>query len=164
MKWEPQRADQKADQSANLGEPGRPAAAGSYPMPSLGTAVGRGLRNRCPVCGEGRVFRGYLTLVEHCGHCRAPLGRLRADDAPPYFTILLVGHLLVPGVLSVERSYQPPMWLHMVVWLPLFTILCMVLLRPVKGAVVGWMVTLGFGKEEDQAAEPVRPPAPQPKA
>jgi uncharacterized protein (DUF983 family) len=112
--------------------------------PGLWLAVRRGLQNRCPCCGEGRVFDGYLTLVKHCAACGAPLGRLRADDAPPYFTILLVGHLLVPGVLWVEFHYRPPMWLHMAVWLPLFTILCMLLLRPIKGGVVGWMCRLGF--------------------
>ena len=136
-------------------EPNHTAPANLHPMPTLATAVGRGLRNRCPACGEGRVFRGYLTLVEECSHCHAPLGRLRADDAPPYFTILLVGHLLVPGVLWVEKAYEPPMGLHMAVWLPLFTLLCMVVLRPVKGAVVGWMMTLGFGTAEDQP--PARP-------
>jgi uncharacterized protein (DUF983 family) len=147
MNWEPGSAAPAPDPAPT-----------TYPMPSLGTAVGRGLRNRCPVCGVGRVFNGYLTLVERCSHCHAPLGRLRADDAPPYFTILLVGHLLVPGVLWVEKTYQPPMWLHMVLWLPLFTLFCMALLRPVKGAVVGWMTTLGFGAEEDQGpATPAEP-------
>lgn len=154
MKWEPK--GETAERPLNGTAAGSP-----YPMPSLGTAVGRGLRNRCPICGKGRVFNGYLTLVEHCSHCHAPLARLRADDAPPYFTILLVGHLLVPGVLSVEKAYEPPMWLHMVVWLPLFTILCMVLLRPVKGGVVGWMVTLGFGNDEDRTAEPAATPSGQ---
>ena len=88
--------------------------------------------------------------MRECSHCHAPLGRLRADDAPPYFTIFLVGHVLVPLVLWVEKAYEPPMWLHMVVWLPLFTIICTVLLRPIKGAVVGWMSTLGFVSQEPE--------------
>ena len=67
--------------------------------------------------------------------------------APPYFTIFLVGHVLVPPVFWIEKAYEPPMWLHMVVWLPLFTILCMLLLRPIKGGVVGWMSTLGIDQE-----------------
>jgi uncharacterized protein (DUF983 family) len=112
--------------------------------PGLWLAVRRGMLNRCPCCGEGKVFDGYLTLVPQCSGCGAPLARLRADDAPPYFTILLTGHLLVPLVLMVEHRWMPPMWLHMAVWLPLFTLLCMALLRPVKGAVVGWMCQLGF--------------------
>jgi len=112
--------------------------------PGFWPAIKRGLLNRCPFCGEGRIFDGYLKVVPECSHCHAPLGKLRADDAPPYFTIFVVGHLLVPLVLMVEHRWMPPMWLHMVVWLPLFTLLCMALLRPIKGATVGWMSRLGF--------------------
>ncbi|MDB5381264.1 MAG: hypothetical protein JWO26_896 [Rhodospirillales bacterium] len=121
-----------------------PVAATQRELPSFPTMIGRGLRNRCPYCGEGRVFSGYLKVVPACSVCAAPLGRLHAEDAPPYFTILLVGHLVVPGVFMVERAYQPPIWLQMVVWLPLFTVLCMLVLRPIKGAVVGWMFRLGM--------------------
>lgn len=127
-----------------------PAAAPDSPArPALGVAVGRGLRNRCPVCGEGRVFAGYLRVADACGVCGAPLGRLRADDAPPYITIFLVGHLLLPGVLWVEYTYMPPMWLHMVVWLPLFTVLCTLALRPIKGGTVGWMASMGMLHERE---------------
>ena len=128
-----------------------PDAAGQA-TPPLWLAVRRGLANRCPFCGEGKVFAGYLTVVPECSHCHAPLGLLRADDAPPYFTIFLAGHILVPIVLWVEKAYEPPMWLHMVVWLPLFAIICTLLLRPIKGAVVGWMSTLGFVAQEQEAA------------
>ncbi len=133
MPWEPDRA---AEQPL-------PAA-----QPSFLTAVGRGIANRCPVCGEGKVFRGFLKVVPECAVCGAPLGSLRADDAPPYVVIFLVGHLLVPIVFWVERNYEPPMWLHMAIWLPLFAILCTLLLRPVKGAVVGYMTRMGFLEEE----------------
>ena len=134
MKWEPDRATQPV----------------LYTPPSFFTALGRGVRNRCPMCGEGPVFKGFLRVVPGCAACGAPLGCLRADDAPPYVVIFLVGHLLVPVVFWVERHYEPPMWLHMVIWLPLFAVLCTVLLRPAKGAVVGYMVRMGF---LDQAAE-----------
>lgn len=114
------------------------------PPPSLGAVATRGARNRCPNCGKGRVFAGYLKVVPECSVCHAPLGELQADDAPPYFTIFLIGHLLVPIVFLVERSYQPPMWLHMAVWLPLFTMLSMAALRPIKGATVGWLFRLNY--------------------
>ena len=123
-------------------------AASPHPTPPLWTALARGARNRCPVCGEGRVFDGFLKVVPRCAVCAAPLGALRADDAPPYFTIFLVGHLLLPGVLWVEKTWMPPMWLHMVVWLPLFALVCTLLLRPIKGAVLGWMLRLGFTGDE----------------
>jgi uncharacterized protein (DUF983 family) len=135
------------EQTSPLAQWQPPAAAAQPVLPAFRTMIWRGLRNRCPYCGQGKVFRGYLKVVEACSACGAPLGRLRADDAPPYFTIFLVGHLVVPGVFMIERAYQPPMWLHMVVWLPLFTVLSMLVLRPVKGAVVGWMFGLGMADE-----------------
>lgn len=141
MRWEPDRS--------------APALA-HMPPESFWTAVSRGARNRCPFCGEGRVFRGYLAVAD-CAACGAPLGRLRADDAPPYFTIFIAGHLLVPPVLWIERAYTPPMWLHMVVWLPLFAIACILLLRPIKGATLGWMVKLGLtGTEQGGTHEEAR--------
>ncbi|MDB5373670.1 MAG: hypothetical protein JWP04_2312, partial [Belnapia sp.] len=143
MRWEPKLAV-----SPPLATQGGVPANGIYVPVPFWTAVKRGLGNHCPYCGIGRVFAGYLRVVPECAHCRAPLGRLRADDAPPYFTIFLVGHVLVPPVFWIEKAYAPPMWLQMMVWLPLFTILCMVLLRPIKGAVVGWMSTLGITEPE----------------
>lgn len=117
----------------------------------------RGARNRCPVCGEGKVFAGYLKVVPECSHCGARLGALRADDAPPYFTIFVAGHVLVPLMLWVEKAYMPPIWLHMVIWLPVFAIACILLLRPIKGAVVGWMLRLGFGEARDGPPAAPRP-------
>jgi uncharacterized protein (DUF983 family) len=142
-------------------EPNRSAAELRTTTPPLLTAVGRGLRNRCPVCDQGRVFQGFLRVVPECAVCGSPLGRLRADDAPPYVVIFLVGHLLVPGVFWVERHYEPPMWLHMAIWMPLFAVLCTLLLRPVKGGVVGYMARMGFLDEE---AEPVGTPRPVARA
>ncbi len=132
VRWSPRRESQ---------------AAPAEPDVPLGTTVWRGLNNRCPHCGQGSVFAGYLRVVPECAACGFPLGNLRADDAPPYFTIFLVGHLLLPPVLWVERAYQPEMWIHMVVWLPLFAIASTLLLRPVKGATVGLMHRLGFGRD-----------------
>ena len=136
-------------------EPDRAAPPLTYAPPSsVWQAMGRGLRNRCPICGQGRVFAGFLKVVPECEVCHAPLGQLRADDAPPYFVIFIAGHLLIPPVLWIEKAYQPPMWLHMVVWLPLFAVVCTLLLRPVKGATVGLMTRLGFTGGEGS------PPAP----
>ena len=143
-------------------EPDRSAAALPYTPPtSIWQAAGRGMRNRCPICGIGKVFKGYLKVVDECSNCHAPLGRLRADDAPPYFTIFVAGHILFPPVLWIEKAYQPPMWLHMVVWLPAFTIACLLLLPPIKGATVGWMMRLGFDGSE-HGAEPAPRSAPRP--
>jgi len=133
-----------------LREQDRSIALDARPEAGLWAALRRGARGRCPVCGEGHVFQGYLK-VKDCEVCGAKTGRLRADDAPPYFTILIAGHLLVPPVLWIEKVYQPPMWLHMTVWLPLFAAACILLLRPVKGATVAWMYRLGFAADEHGA-------------
>jgi uncharacterized protein (DUF983 family) len=114
----------------------------------------RGLVCRCPSCGSGRLFGGFLKVSDACGRCNAELHHHRADDAPPYFTMVIVGHLIVGSVLWVEMAYSPPVWLHMVVWLPLTLILSLALLRPIKGVIVGaqWALRMhGFGDGESTA-------------
>ena len=112
-------------------------------------AVKLGFRGRCPACGEGKIFRSFLKVNDCCPACGEELHHHRADDAPPYFTIFIVGHLLLPPVFWVEKAYHPPMWFHMALWLPLFAVVTTLLLRPVKGATVGLMLKLGFGGAED---------------
>ncbi len=139
-------------------DPNSEPPASPYAKPGYGLGIQRGVMNRCPCCGEGKVFRAYLKVVDECSACHAPLGALRSDDAPPYFTILIVGHVLVPLLFWVERAYEPPIWLHMVIWLPLFTLACIGLLRPIKGAVVGWMCALGFDAQDHEAVMPAARP------
>ncbi len=115
-------------------------------MPPLGTALARGLAMHCPSCGQGKLFHGYLTVTPVCRHCDAPLGLVRAEDAPPYFTIVVVGHVIVPSMLFVERAYEPALWIHAALWLPLTLGLSLLLLRPIKGATVGLMMKLGMMK------------------
>ena len=137
------------------------AATPATPAPgtSVWTAMARGARGTCPCCGKGRLFRGYLRVVDSCESCGTPLGHIRADDAPPYFTIFIAGHILLPAVFWIEKAYQPPMWIHMAVWLPLFAVVCTLLLRPVKGATLAWMMRLGLtGNEQGPAIAAVVPP------
>jgi len=103
---------------------------------------------RCPVCGVGRLFSGFLRVVPECGHCHAPLGLARADDAPPYFTILIVGHIVIPALLIIQRLYDPPIWLLSVIFVPLTVILAVGLIRPVKGATVGLMFSFNMLKSD----------------
>ena len=67
----------------------------------------RGLRGRCPACGQGRMFRALLKVNDHCPSCGEALHHHRADDAPAYFNIVIVGHIVVPLVLSVETAFAP---------------------------------------------------------
>ena len=118
----------------------------------------RGTMLRCPACGVGRMFGRYLKVVDHCGSCGEALHHHRADDAPPYFTIVIVGHVVVSLVLAVEMAYRPPLWLHVALWLPLTVLLSLALLPPVKGALVGlqWALLMhGFDPEaKDDGYEP----------
>jgi len=134
----------------------------SRPERPLGDAILRGLSSRCPACGEGKLFDGYLAVQHACPSCGEELHHHRADDAPPYFTILIVGHLIVSLVLGVEVAFKPPLWIHFMLWIPLTIISALAVLRPIKGGVVGlqWALYMhGF----DPDAEPDLPePEPQP--
>jgi len=101
------------------------------------TAILRGAAMRCPACGRGRAFDSYLKVADRCSRCDEELHHHRADDAPPYFTIFLVGHLLVPLVLIVEMAWRPAIMTHMFLWLPLAVLMTLVLLPAVKGAILG---------------------------
>jgi uncharacterized protein (DUF983 family) len=113
-------------------------------------AMLRGWRCRCPRCGNGRMFGRYLKVEAHCAACGLEMDGHRADDAPPYFTILIVGHIIVPLMLMLEQRFHPAEWVHMVLWLPLTVILCLWLLPHIKGTLIGlqWSRRMhGFGSE-----------------
>ncbi len=112
------------------------------------SAITRGLRRRCPCCGEGNAFRGYLRPVEMCAVCNTQLGSIRADDFPPYLTIFLVGHIVVPLALIAEQNWSWSIQLHMWIWLPLTLALLLVILPFMKGAAIGLMWRLGLKGDE----------------
>jgi uncharacterized protein (DUF983 family) len=83
------------------------------------------------------MFSAYLKVNDRCPACAEELHHHRADDAPPYFVIMIAGHIVVGAALTVEAAYGPPMWLQMVAWPLLAIALCLLLLPPVKGALIG---------------------------
>jgi uncharacterized protein (DUF983 family) len=95
-----------------------------------------GMRGRCPRCGEGRLFSGFLTLQPRCAACGLDFSFADAGDGPAQFVILIVGFIVAGGALVVEVAYSPPLWLHFVLWGPLVLILCLGMLRPLKGVLV----------------------------
>jgi uncharacterized protein (DUF983 family) len=111
---------------------------------TTGTALKRGLMGRCPACGQGRLFPRFLKVTEACPECHEPMHHHRADDFPPYIIMFIVGHVIVWGVLQAELRYQVPMWVHLAVWPLLTLVLAILLLQPVKGAVVGLQYALGM--------------------
>ena len=100
-------------------------------------ATRRGLFMRCPHCGKGKLFSSYLKVVDRCSTCGEELFHHQADDAPPYFTMLIVGHIVIGSVLAVEVAWHPQLWVHLVLWLPITVGLSLWLLPRVKGAIVG---------------------------
>ena len=124
------------------------AEADAPPRPPVTTAIRRGLVRRCPNCGVGPSMRGYLKVRDNCSHCGEALGHIRADDFPPYVTIFLVGHIIVPLVLWVEQTYAPPVALQMALWPTLALALAAATLPHVKGAIVGLMWFLRIRGDE----------------
>ncbi|WP_420391733.1 DUF983 domain-containing protein [Acuticoccus sp.] len=97
----------------------------------------RGARRRCPRCGTGRLFEGFLKVRHDCASCGEALHHHRADDAPPYVVMLIVGHVVVGAMLYLEIAYAPAMWVHAAIFLPLTVAMSLLLLEPTKGALVG---------------------------
>jgi uncharacterized protein (DUF983 family) len=107
-------------------------------------ALKRGLRGLCPACGNGRIFRAFLKVDDHCPACGEELHHHRADDFPAYIVILIVGHIVVPLILAVETHFAAPYWLHMVLWPAMVVVLVLLLLQPVKGAIVALQWAMGM--------------------
>lgn len=106
-----------------------------------------GLACRCPNCGKGPLFSGFLKVSERCEACGFDLKAADSGDGPAVFIILIVGTLMGFGALITEVAVHPPVWVHMVIWLPLTAILCVGLLRPFKGV----MLALQFHHRASEA-------------
>lgn len=122
----------------------------------------RGAGQKCPACGHGGLFARFLKVSQACKACGEELYHHRADDAPPYFTIFIVGHLIVPPLMWLETAVTPAIWVQMAIWLPLAIILTLLLLPMVKGAIVAlqWANRMhGFdpASDEREAERPVEP-------
>ena len=92
---------------------------------------------RCPRCGRGRLFTGLLTVRDHCLVCGVDLRGNDSGDAPAIAVIFLLSPLLIGAALIVEFSFSPPLWLHAILW-PLVGIsLAVLIIRPLKAAVIG---------------------------
>lgn len=131
--------------------PKKTAVFGAEPRPLL-RALTRGFRCRCPNCGEGALFRAFLKPVAACPVCGEDFTHQRADDFPPYVTIVVVGHLLLPVLLAVQLTLDLPMAAHFAIWLPLTAVLTIALLQPVKGAIIAlqWALRMhGFDGHPD---------------
>jgi len=128
----------------------------SLPTRDMARAALRGMRGRCPHCGEGKLFRAFLKVNDHCPNCNEAFYHHRADDAPPYVVITIVGHIVVGLMLVVEKTYELDVWIQMAMWVPLTILLALVMLQPVKGALIGvqWALRMhGFDPNSPEASE-----------
>ncbi len=114
----------------------------------------RGLRCRCPQCGQGAMFYRYLKVNDKCPVCSEELFHQRADDAPPYVTIFIVAHIVVAAMLIVEDTWpDAPMALHIAIW-PLLTIILSLLFLPrIKGALIAYQWALRMHGFADAAED-----------
>lgn len=113
-------------------------------------AMLRGALGRCPACGEGRLFRGYLSVRPACPHCGEELHHQRADDGPAYLTILLVSHLGAPLLLAIFMMYRPSAMAMLIGFGLGAVVLSLLLLPRIKGGMIGfqWARRMhGFGAE-----------------
>ena len=98
--------------------------------------IGKGLRGRCPRCGQGRLFQGFLTLRPACERCGLDYDFADAGDGPAVFVILIAGAIVVFAALMTEIVYQPPFWLHAMLWLPLILATTLLPLRSMKSLLI----------------------------
>lgn len=103
---------------------------------SLGATIWEGITGRCPACGRGRLFDGYLTLAKRCNVCGLDYDFADSGDGPAVFVILVTGFVVVGAALIVEVLYAPPYWLHALIWGSLSILLPLILLRSFKGVLI----------------------------
>lgn len=122
------------------------------PARPLWNAMTRGFMCRCPNCGEGKLFRGFVKTVDRCAACGEDIHHHRADDLPAYLVVVIVGHIVVGAFMGVEATSTLSTWEHLAIWVPVTIVSSLALLRPLKGAVVGlqWALYMhGFGGEAE---------------
>jgi uncharacterized protein (DUF983 family) len=104
--------------------------------PSSPSPFATGLACRCPRCGKGKLFEGFLTLKPRCEVCGLDYSFVDAGDGPAVFIIMFAGFVVVGCALAVEFAYQPPFWLHAVLWVPLILLVTLAPLRAMKGLLI----------------------------
>ncbi len=116
----------------------------------LGTVIARGVFERCPSCGQGKLFQSYLKPVNSCAVCGEQLGHIRADDGPAWLTILLTGHILAPFLLAIAPNNAWPDWVSMTVWPGAALLLALAILPRTKGIFIGLIWRAGSIGSEKQ--------------
>jgi uncharacterized protein (DUF983 family) len=113
-----------------------------YPRQS---SVKTGLRCACPRCGQGKLFTGLLTLRPHCDACDLDYGQLNADDGAAFFVIVGYSAIILPLAAWFQFAFDPPIWVHLIVWLPIIVVGAIWLMRPFKA----WLIAQQFKHNVD---------------
>lgn len=108
-----------------------------------------GFSGRCPRCGEGDLYDGFLEVADGCGVCGLDFSGQNSGDGSAFFIIMIVGFIVVGLALALEVTAAPPVWLHMVLWLPLSLILALAMMRPAKGILIALQYRYGVDFESD---------------
>jgi uncharacterized protein (DUF983 family) len=111
-------------------------------------SVSRGLKGRCPACGEGKLFWRYLKVSDHCPGCGHELARYPADDGPAYVTILLMGHLVIAPLLVFSIVWRTPTIYSVPIILSALAVLTLLALGRIKGGWIGLMYALGVTRQD----------------
>jgi uncharacterized protein (DUF983 family) len=104
--------------------------------PSLNSTIVKGLSCRCPRCGQGKLFNGFLALAPRCDACGLDYSFIDTADGPAFFVMFIAGFIVAGAALAVEVMYEPPYWVHAALWLPLILLTTILPLRPMKGLLV----------------------------
>ena len=106
------------------------------PAPSVPTVILRGLAGGCPRCGSGALFAGFLQVRPECEICGLDFSAADAGDGPAVFVIFIAGAIVAFAALITEAVYEPPLWVHALLWAPLAVVVCLAPLRPLKGLLI----------------------------
>ncbi len=106
-----------------------------------------GVLCRCPRCGEGALFDGFLQVADRCESCEFDFAKADSGDGPAVFVMMVVGFLVVIPAMLVQIAYDPPVWIQLIIWLPLGLILTLALLRPFKAT----LIALQFAHDAHEA-------------
>jgi uncharacterized protein (DUF983 family) len=117
-------------------EPAKDQSMTDETLPTVMQSALRGLACKCPRCGKGKLYAGFLNLRPKCEACGLDFAFIDTGDGPAIFIIMIAGAIVVGAALIVEIKYQPPYWLHAVLWLPLILVTTLLPLRAMKSLLI----------------------------
>ncbi len=106
-------------------------------MAESGGSIARtAFAGKCPRCGKGKLYRSFLKVADKCDVCGLDYGFIDSGDGPAVFVIMIVGFIATGGLLYTEFTYEPPVWLQVIIWAPVAILLCLAFLYWLKGALI----------------------------